>query len=374
VAAAIIAAGFLTVNLAPPLPQLWIGQPDFSPDDGDDSASVVGRDDEVVVVLDHDRPALIGYDLEGNELWSNGAANSGGSRAGVFLATSVLTYPRSGNSGGISLVSTASGETEWSTEVGDAEPFSANDDVVVFADTDRTFALDRATGEPLWELDFEPTASSEGRTSYSPRRWTAHTDWVVVRDVDASELLVVNASTGDIVTGFPEDVFVTDWAIVADTLVTFGFEDTGQRFANGTALAGGEDWTTEIHDFHVGAFYEPVGSDLRIVADFHVEWIDGATGKATTLELPTGWQFANMSTGIDGARSLVAEQRESDGTVTGVGIFDSVSGDFTEIEGTVTRNPQVLGVTPTGTLVSLPYLDAVGGKHNRVVLVPDQQG
>jgi hypothetical protein len=75
--------------------------------------------------------------------------------------------------------------------------------------------------------------------------------------------------------------------------------------------------------------------------------------------------------GIDGARSLVAEHREPDYRLVGAGVFDSIRGELTEIEGPFDLEPSVEGATPTGTLVWLPYRDAVGGEHNRLVLIPD---
>jgi outer membrane protein assembly factor BamB len=371
VAAAIVAGGILVVNVAPPLPAKWIVLPDFTAPGANESILLVGLNTDVVVVLDDDKPALVGYDFEGHQLWSNSAANSGGYRYGVLAGASVVTYPAGGSAGGASVVSIATGETEWSVELGEAEPFSANDEVIVFADTDRTFALDRQTGDPVWSLGFEPTATSEGQSSYSHRRWTSHADWVVVRDVEASQLLVVNSRTGDIATAFPEDVFITDWAIAGDTLLTFGFEDLGERFVKGTPLTGGAEWKSPIHDFHTGAFYEAIGSDLRIVGDARVEWVDGETGDTRTVEIPAGWSFARVYSGIDGAMSLVAKRRDSEGSVTAVGVFDSVTGAFTQLEATLAGDAQVQEATPAGTLLSLPYVDAVGGEHQRLVLVPN---
>lgn len=372
-AGAIVIGGIFAAGAAPPLPKDWTVLPAFAPhDDDDDEVYEVGRDDDVIVMIDRAKDALIGYALDGDPLWTNEEANAGGHRDAVFAGASVLTYPDDDRGSAIS-VSTASGETEWSTEVAGAAPFSDNDDVIVFAGDDSTFALDRQTGAHVWELAADVTANSEGASGFDPSRWTSNVDWLVVRDPEPGQYQVVDSRTGESVAKFGNDETLVDWAIAGDTLFTFDYDDSGRRIVVGTPLDGGEGWTTQVDELNGGVTYEPVGADLRMLGRSSVQWLEGETGELTTFQLPTGWSFTRMWNGIDGARSLAAESRDSDDELVGVGVFDSRTGDLTEVDGSFAKEPAVEGVTPTGTLVSLPYLDAVGGKHDRTVLVADPE-
>ncbi|UFU08204.1 PQQ-binding-like beta-propeller repeat protein [Ruania halotolerans] len=373
-ASGLVAGGIVAAGAAPALPPEVVTLPAFTPptDDRDD-VTEIGRDADVLVVMDSESAAVIGYTLEGDLLWSSKDGYGDGFNYSIHAGDSVITYPgRSGEHVPVVSLSTATGQTQWSLELGEAIPVAANEDVIVFADRQRVLAVDRQTGDQQWEMAGDIAASTEGSGSHDAFRWTAHADWIVVGDRESNQYQVLDARTGVPAAVSIDEFSVFDWAIAGDTFISFEF-DGQQRVAVGTPLRGGDRWQTEVRNFTSGSgFYEPVGTDLRIATSTQMQWLDSATGELATVDLPTGWRvFPHMPANIDGARTLLVLHRDSDDNLLGYGLFDSRTGELMEVAGPYGEHVRVVGVTPSGTLVSLPYLDAVGEEHERTVLVPD---
>ncbi|UFU02166.1 PQQ-binding-like beta-propeller repeat protein [Ruania suaedae] len=373
-AGGLVAAGVLVVGVPPALPPGTHALPAFMPPTEDrDDVTEIGRDDDLLVIMDSERSAVIGYSLDGELTWSSEDGYAGGFRYAVHAGDSVLTYPAGGGGGGpVVSLSTATGQTQWSVELGEAIPVAANEDVIVLADRERVRAVDRDSGDQRWEMAGDIAASTEGSGHHDAFRWTAHADWIVVGDRERNQYQVLDARTGVPAADLnPEEFSVFDWAIAGDTLITFAFDDQ-QRVAVGTALRGGEGWQTEVDNFTTSVFYEPVGTDLRIATSTRVQWLDSASGELTTVEPPAGWTIPRHAhVNVDGTRTLLVVDRGSDGGVLGYGLLDSRTGELREVDGPYGEDPRVSGVTPSGTLVSLPYRDAVGEQHERLVLVSD---
>lgn len=320
VAVAIVAGGISWARSTPPLPQGSIAIPTFT-DSGDaDDVREMDRDDNLRIVVDEREQAVVAYSVEGEMLWASEESYAV-SRQARLTGSSVVTW---GGDRAI-LLTAGTGEVEWSVDVGNAQAFTANDEVIVFAENDRTFALDRSTGEQRWELAAEAIASSEGALSYDWHRWTADADWAVVGDRALGEFQVIDARTGESALSFEPDNahLVGRWVIAGDTLVTFDYK-VSEPIATGTPLTGGDVWTKEIHQLDVDGYYESVGEDVRIVHDHHVQWLDASTGELTRVEVPAEWSIGTGGLRLDGARTLVAKHR--DGDTRRVGLFDSTTG------------------------------------------------
>lgn len=371
VAAAVVAAGVMAVRIQPPLPAGWTELPRIS-----DPGSAVGRDDSVAVFLNLDEDLVRGVDVSnGKELWTLNNASAGGDKNGIFAGDIVIMYP-AGNGDGETTraVKTSTGKIMWSIDAGGANPFTANDDVIVLTDGETTTGVSRQTGKTAWKLDAKPVASSEGSSGFSVLRWTAAGDWIVVQNPtdQAGTLRVVDARTGQKATTIQAKN--GDFAIVADTVVTFGYNDKQRPVAIGTPITGGQAWTTEIHSWGSTGFYEPFGSDLRIVGQTFVQTIDAATGKPTMRQLPDGWRFERMYYGIDGGQHLVANLFDVSGVKReATAVVDSVTGELTRLKGRgATDGARVDGVTPNGTLIYITVRDAVGGEKHPLILVPNR--
>ncbi|WP_198671664.1 outer membrane protein assembly factor BamB family protein [Desertihabitans aurantiacus] len=371
-AAAVVGAGVVAVAVPPPLPPGAVALPPATPEaEDEDDVTEVGRDDRVRVLIDHQRTELVGYSLDGEQVWVNEEAYPAGSRTAVLAGDSVVTVTTGGQREPAIAVSTATGETQWSAEVGGARPFAADEEVVVFADDGRTLALDRRSGEQRWEVAEEAVASNQGASSFYPRRWSGQADWLVVGGLDRLRFRVLDLRTAEVATEFDVEHFqVGDWAIAGDTLITFDHV-RDQRVAVGRFLTGGGGWTTEIGRDGAAPSYEPVGDRLRITTATSVRWLEAGTGELTTVELARGWHLASKHPGVPGARMLLAEERDEEYHLLSVGVLDSRTGVLTELDDAYREDAAVVGATPTGTLLALPYRDAVGGEHERTVLVPN---
>lgn len=367
--AAVVAGGCLAVDARPPVPTGWQVLAGISPSEDADDFWEVGGTDEVRVLAERDRNALVGYSDDGSVVWVNDDVAEVEGWSAVSAGDSVVVFAAGTSEGPAMSVSTASGETEWSAEVDAAEPFSANADVVVFTDGERTLAVDRRGGERVWETAGEAIASSEGRSPFNPHRWTPEAQWIVLSDEEGGRYTVVDSRTGETApTVELDDGSHNAWVIAGDTFVTFGYEDD-RPVAVGTPLAGGSGWTTEITGGDWLESYEPVGGDVRLVNRASVQWVDGRDGELTTRELPTGWTIDTRGD-IDGATVLVVQHRDRDDDSVVIGLMDSRTGDLTPLDPRV-RKVSVVDSTAGGTLVRVGYRDAVGGTHDRTVLIPD---
>ena len=367
--AAVVAGGCIAIDVQPPVPSGSRVLAGISPSEDVDDYWEVGGTGDVRVVVERDRNALVGYSPDGSVLWVNDDVARAPGWSAVSAEDSVVVFADGTSEGSAMSVSTATGETEWSAEVGDAEPFSANADVVVFTDGERTLGVDRRTGEGVWEAESGAVASSGGRSSFNPRRWTPEAQWIVLSDAEAGRHTVVDSRTGQTATTVElEDGSHNAWVIAGDTFVTFGYEDD-RPVAVGTPLMGGRGWTTEITGGDWLESYEPVGGDVRLVNRASVQWVDGRDGELTTRELPTGWTIDTRGD-IDGATVLIVQHRDRDGGSVVIGVMDSRTGDLTPLDPRV-RKVTVVDSTAGGTLVRVGYRDAVGGSHDRTVLIPD---
>ncbi len=368
VAVVIVAGGIIWARSAPPLPDGAIALPSAMA--GEDTEDV---DEDVRIVIDDAEQAVVGFSLEGERLWANTEAYAE-SRSAVLTGGSVVTYGAFGpDAAPATALSAATGEVEWSVDVGHANPFTANDEVIVFTDGERTVALDRVTGEPRWELAAGAYASTEGPPklydSYDPGRWRPGAEWMVVGDAAVGEFQVVDARTGDAVLEFTSGPTVIGrWVIAGDSFVAF--DDDVEPTATATPLNGGSGWEREVL-LDSDGYFEPIGDEVRIVHDDSVQWLDARTGELTLVEVPEGWTVSTGGAWLHGARTLVVERRDRDRNLLDVGLLDSATGDLTEVAGHPGRGARIIGNTPSGTLVSLPYRDAVGDAHDRAVLIPE---
>lgn len=372
----VVVGGVVWARSAPPLPPDARSLPVFRPDGDADHVTEMDRDDDVFIVSEHRQHAIVGYSAEGDRLWTSEAGYGtgpryAGSRYAELTGDSVITYGSGKDASPAVLLSATTGGVEWTADVGRAEAFTANDEVIVFADSDRTFALDRESGASIWELDAEAVASSRGQSPYDWREWSPHADWLVVGDRTLGVFQVVDARSGETALEFQLESRnpLGRWVIAGDTFVTFGYAADGRPVALGQSLKGGRDWSTGIHGLEPGAFYEPFNDAVRIVQDHEVQWLDSRTGELRIVEVPTQWSIGSGRYSPDGARTLIAENRDRDSRR--VALFDSVTGELTELVGPHARGARVLRGTETGSLLSLPYLDAVGSEHERLVLIPD---
>ncbi|QEW02773.1 hypothetical protein [Microbacterium lushaniae] len=366
--AAVVAGGCLAVDGRPPVPQGWQVLPDISPSEDVDDYWEVGGTDDVRVLAERDRNALVGYSDDGSVLWVNDDVAEVEGWSAVSAGDSVVAFAAGTSDGPAMSIATATGETEWSAEVDGAEPFSANADVIVFTDGERTLAVDRRSGERVWETAGSAIASSEGRSSFNPQRWTPEADWIVVSVDDADRYAVVDTRTGETAITAQLGEY-GEWVIAGDTLVTFGYEDD-RPVAVGIPLAGGAGWTTEITGGDRPESYQPADADVRLVNRASVQWLDGSDGELTTFDLPTGWTVDDTGGDTDGARGLVAQHRDRDGDSVAIGLLDPRTGDLIPMDQRV-AGAQVTGATASGTIVEVTYRDAVGGTHERTVLIPD---
>jgi len=367
--AAVVAGGCLAVDARPPVPTGWQVLADISPSEDVDDFWELGGTDDVRVLAERDRNALVGYSADGAVLWINDDVAEVEGWSAVSAGDSVVVFAAGTSDGPAMSVSTATGETEWSAEVGEAEPFSASADVVVFTDGERTLGVDRHTGKGVWEAESGAIASSEGRSSFNPRRWTPEAQWIVLYEGEADRYTVVDSRAGETAATVDlEDGSRHAWVIADDTFVTFGYEDD-RPVAVGTPLAGGSGWTTEITGGDWLESYEPVGGDVRLVNRASVQWVDGRDGELTTRELPKDWTIDTRGD-IEGATSLVVQRRDRDDGSVAIGVMDSRTGDLTPLDPRV-RRVSVVDSTAGGTLVRVGYRDLVGGTHERTVLIPD---
>ena len=376
VAAAVVVVGVVAVRIQPPLLAGWVELPRTTPgtDDNDDQDSAVGRDDHVAVYLNDDDDLMRGVDVSnGKELWTLNNASGGGDKNAVYAGDIVIMYPAGGGEGETTrAVKTSTGKLLWSIDAGGTRPFTANDDVVVLTDGKVTTAVSRQTGETIWNRPLIPVASSEGSASFAPQRWTQTNDWIVVQNPTdtGGTYRVVDARTGKEAAKFHGEH--GNFAIVADTLVTFDYNDKQRRIAIGTPITGGQGWTTEIQRWGVNGFYEPFGSEVRIVGESFIQTIDVTTGKTPMHELPFGWSFDRIYFGVDGARYLVANLFDAERNIEATAVVDSVTGKLTKLKGRgATDGARVDGATPNGTLIFMTVRDAVGGEKHPLILVPN---
>lgn len=374
--AVVVAGGVVWARSAPPLPPDTRSFSVFT--SAGDGERLMDRDEDVFIVLNHEERAIVGFSAAGERLWASeegygAAAPYDVPRYAELTGESVIAFSGRGHPEPAVLLSAETGEVEWTADVGETEAFTANDDVIVFSDSDRTLALDRRTGERRWELDAEAVSSSKGEVPpYDWHRWVPHADWLVVGDRDLGTYQVIDARSGEPALEFElerPDLFGR-WVIAGDTFVTFGNEADGRPVAKGSPLAGGRPWTTDIHQpGHSRSYYDAVGDRVRIVGDYEIQWLDAVTGERTIIEVPEQWSIGTGGYDPDGARTLVAKDRN--GSIRRVALFDSITGELTELPGPHAPGAHVQRGTEAGTLILLPYLDAVGDEHERLVLIPD---
>lgn len=363
-AVALVAAGVLVVRIPPITSAGWkIGA----------DVHLIAANDTIAVTLDSATQALQGRAIaDGRELWKNSFASSGRVQWKQLGADAVLLYGDSGSSeraNQAAVLSIADGKTRWQQDVGQQEPFTTNDKVVVFTGDETTTGLDVQTGKKLWTHAGGATAGSGGQSSYNVHRWVPRSDWIVVTGPKSTPVAVLDAHTGQVAAGVQPKG--NDFVLAGKTFIEFSYVRDGRRLAKGTPLAGGRSWQTEFSRPRVGEVLDVVGGQARALHDKKAAYLDPENGNLREVALADNWSV-NWFNGVVGGRYVAVEQRDRQHRVAARAVVDTVTGQLVNLDGpgyqVALRIEQFAGET---TISHTTVVDAVGAESDRYVLIAD---
>ncbi|WP_112237116.1 outer membrane protein assembly factor BamB family protein [Kribbella monticola] len=362
-AVALVAAGVLLVRIPP------IAQPGWTVGE---RIRLVAAAGDVAVTLDPSTGRLEGHKRSnGDEVWKSesfGLSNV----TTQPLGASLLVYSEyDGQPGRAAVVSIADGKTIWKQEVGEQTPFTATDDVAVFASDTTTTGLDLRTGTKLWSYPGGATGGSGGRSSYEPRRWMPQSHWIAVTSPKSKG---VPTAVLDVRTGRPAAAVHAagnDFVIVGSMFVEFGYDQRENRTAQGIPLAGGKPWSVKFRRATVQETLDVVDGKARALYSDRTVLITPETGAVQEVQIKDDWSIAWFA-GRIGGRYAVVEQRDTDHQVTAQGVTDTTTGDIVKLPGHGRpADLEMPAVEADKAFLHTSVVDAVGGDADRYTVVED---
>lgn len=359
-AAALVAVGVVAVRIPPILPPGWTV---------DEDEHIIAAEGDVVVVLDSDDNTMRGLaSADGDELWA-ADPQLVGTPGSQSLGDVVLVYSDNPSGSAVAaVVSVVDGKIHWRRDIGELDPLSANDDVVVFTSDAETTGLDVGTGRTVWTHPGVATTGSGGNRD-SPRRWAPREQWAAVKSGPDSRypaMTVINARTGK--TAATVHPTSNDFVIAGDTFIEFGYAQQ-RRVIKGTALAGGRSWVKEYNYDGNNRLFDVVDGKARVLRTDKAAFIDSVTGDVQETAIEEGWSV-DWYSGTVGGRYTLVEQRDRDHRVTARAVADTVKGGLLAPKGpgTVT-DARIAKISGESMVLHEDVVDAVGAESERYTFV-----
>lgn len=357
-AVAVIATGVLVVRIPPIAPPGWTV---------DEDVSLVAAHDGIAVTLNRRTHALRGRaTTDGREVWTSGFFSSGVAEWKQLGGDPLLLVDDDSKA---AVISIADGKTKWQQDIPDQQPFTANDDVVVFSSDATTTGLDLRTGQKLWTHPGGATAGSCGQSGYNPRRWAPHSDWIAVDggpNTSDRPVAVLDARTGRVAaTVHPKS---NDFAIAGKTFIEFGY-DEARRAAKGTALAGGRSWVSPFVRGSVTEVLDVLDGQARVLYGNKAVYINPETGALRDVKFKDGWSV-NWFDGQVSGRYVVVEKRDYESKLDAEAVADTVTGELVNLDGRGRPvDLQIEQLSDDTAVAQTSVADAVGAESSRYTLI-----
>ncbi len=363
-AVALVAAGVLVVRIPPITSAGWKIET---------GTRLIAADDDIAVTLDPATHTVRGRAIaDGREVWKNSFGSSGTIRWEQVGAGALLLYADSGSSPRstqAAVISITDGKTRWHQDVGQQEPFTANDEVVVFTGTgtgtETTTGIDLQTGKKLWTHAGGATAGSGGQSGYNVRRWVPRSDWIAIAGGPRSTpVAVLDARTGQVAAQL-QPAAGNDFVIAGKTFIEFGYVRNGRRQAKGIPLAGGRSWLAEFRRSNAHELLDVVDGQARALYDTRAVYLDSETGTVREVALEDDWSVDWYHGGI-GGRYIAVEQRDRERDVVARAVADTTSGELVQLDGR--GQPVALTIEQFSGDTAISHttvVDAVGAKSAR---------
>jgi hypothetical protein len=358
VAVAVIAAGVLVVRIPPVMPDGWTVEEDVS---------LVADHDGIAVTIDPGTRVLRGRaTTDGREVWTSNFSSSGTAGWTRLGEDSLLLVDDDSKA---AVISIADGKTRWQQNISDQQPFTANDDVVVFTSDATTTGVDLRTGEKVWTHPGGATAGSGGKSGYNPRRWVPRSDWIAVDggpNTRDRPVAILDAHTGRVAaTVHPRS---NDFAIAGQTFIEFGYDDS-RRAAIGTALAGGRSWVSPFVRGSVREVLDVIHDQARVLYDNKAVYINPETGALREVRFEDDWSVNWLDGPISG-RYVVVEKRDRERKVESQAVADTVTGELVSLDGRgQPLDLQIERLSDDRAVARTSVADAVGAESGRYTLI-----
>ncbi|TCO44381.1 putative pyrroloquinoline-quinone binding quinoprotein [Kribbella antiqua] len=359
-AVAVIVAGVLVVRIPPIAPHGWTV---------DEGVSLVAAHDGIAVTLDRGTHALRGRaTTDGREVWTSSFFSSGRADWKQLGEDSLLLFDDDSKA---AVISIADGKTKWQQDMPDQQPFTANDNVIVFSSDATTTGFDLRTGKKLWTHPGGATAGSGGQSGYNPRRWVPRSDWIAVDggpNTSGRPVAVLDARTGRVAAAVhPKS---SDFAIAGKTFVEFGY-DEARRAAKGTALAGGRSWVSPFVRGSVTEVLDVIDGQARALYGNKAVYINPGNGHLREVEFKDDWSV-NWFDGRVSGRYVVVEKRDYESKLEAEAVADTVTGELVSLEGRGRPvDLQIEQLSDDTAVAQTSVADAVGAESTRYTLIDD---
>jgi hypothetical protein len=357
-AVAVIAAGVLVVRIPPIAPHGWTV---------DEGVSLIAAHDGIAVTLDHGTHTLRGRaTTDGREVWTGSFFSSGRAEWKQLGANSLLLFDDESTA---AVISIADGKTKWQQDIPDQQPFTANDDVVVFSSDAATTGVDLRTGKKLWTHPGGATAGSGGQSGYNPRRWVPRSDWIAVDggpNTSNRPVAVLDARTGRVAAMVHPKR--SDFVIVGKTFIEFDY-DGARRAAKGTALAGGRSWVSPFVRGSVTEVPDGIDGQARALYSNKAVYINPETGALREVKLKDDWSV-NWFDGQVSGRYVVVEKRDYESKREAEAVADTVTGELVSLDGRGRLvDLQLEQLSDDTAVLRTSVADAVGAESSRYTLI-----